>query len=126
MKFVYKWMKSHIEDGDKVLNKPVLFTEFALSNLNKDYEPSQRDILYKMIFDVIYKSAKRNKSGAGTFIWQFFVEGMEEYNDDFGFVPWEKPSLYKLVTQQSSRLARVHRPTQLNAANLRALCSQKQ
>ncbi|XP_044502965.1 mannan endo-1,4-beta-mannosidase 2-like [Mangifera indica] len=125
MKFVNQWMLSHIEDGDKLLNKPVLFTEFGLSNLNKDFEPSQRDELYQLIFDIIYNSAKRNKSGAGTIIWQFLVDGMEEYNDDFGFVPWEKPSLYKLVTEQSCRLAEIHGLIQYNA-NLKVLCAQRQ
>lgn len=118
-------MISHIEDGDRVLKKPVLFTEFGLSNLNKDYHPSQRDRFYKMIFDIIYKSAKRNKSGAGTFIWQLFVEGMEEYNDDFGFVPWEVPSLYKVMTDHSCRLARIHGFVQ-RKGNLKELCLHKQ
>lgn len=125
MKFVNQWMLSHIEDGDKLLNKPVLFTEFGLSNLNKDFEPSQRDELYQLIFDIIYNSAKRNKSGAGTIIWQFLVDGMEEYNDDFGFVPWEKPSLYKLVTEQSCRLTEIHGLIQYSA-NLKVLCAQRQ
>lgn len=32
LKFVSKWMVSHIEDGDKELKKPVMFTEFGWSN----------------------------------------------------------------------------------------------
>ncbi|KAG2323647.1 hypothetical protein Bca4012_059117 [Brassica carinata] len=57
-------MLSHIEDGDKELKKPVLFTEFGLSNLNKDNEPSQRDQFYRTIFDVVYKSAKRKRTSS--------------------------------------------------------------
>lgn len=116
-----KWILSHIEDGDKELKKPVMFTEFGLSNLNSDFQPSQRDRLYKTVLDIIYKSAKRNRSGAGALIWQFFVEGMEEYNDDFGIVPWERPSIYKLITEQSCRLARIRGLNQLKG-NLRELC----
>lgn len=100
-------MLSHIEDGDKELKKPVLFTEFGLSNLNKDYEPSQRDRFYKTIFDVIYKSAKRRRSGAGTLVWQFLIQGMEGFNDEFGIVPWEQDSIQRLMMEQSCRLGRV-------------------
>ncbi|KAK7845065.1 mannan endo-1 [Quercus suber] len=104
-------MLSHIEDGDRELKKPVMFTEFGLSNLNKDYQPSQRDRFYKTIFDVIYKSAKKNRAGAG----------MEEYNDDFGIVPWERRSTYSLITEQSCNLARIRGLNQLKGY-LKELC----
>ncbi|RID48151.1 hypothetical protein BRARA_I04688 [Brassica rapa] len=107
LKFAVKWMQSHMEDGDKELKKPVLFTEFGLSNMNKDYEPSQRDRFYRAIFDVVYKSAKRKRSGAGTLVWQFLIQGMEGFNDEFGIVPWEKDSIQRLMKEQSCRLGRV-------------------
>lgn len=118
-------MHSHIEDGDKELNKPVMFTEYGLSNQNKDFEPSQRDRFYKVILDAIYRSAKKNGSGAGSLVWQLFVGGMDKYNDEFGIVPWERPSTYKLIVEQSCRLARLHGPTQ-QQRNLKDLCSQRQ
>ncbi|GAV70414.1 Cellulase domain-containing protein [Cephalotus follicularis] len=121
LKYVSKWVISHIEDGDKELNKPVMFTEYGLSNLNKDYQPSQRERFYKLILDITYKSAKKNRSGAGSFVWQLFVGGMEEFNDDFGFVPWEWPSLYRLITEQSCKLARIQGVTRPNSY-LKALC----
>ncbi|CAN4087240.1 unnamed protein product [Withania somnifera] len=119
LKFAAKWMFSHIEDGDKELRKPIMFTEFGLSNENEEFEPAQRDRFYKMVLDFIYKSAKRNRSGAGSFFWQFLVEGMELYNDDFGIVPWERPSTYQLISEQSCRLAREHGvlPTQMEHLN---------
>ncbi|KAL5556778.1 hypothetical protein UlMin_039014 [Ulmus minor] len=107
LKYVSKWTRSHIDDGDKELMKPVMFTKFGLSNLNKDYNPSQRDRFYQTINDLIYKSAKKSKSGAGALVWQFFVERMEDYNDDFGIIPWERPATYELIVRQSCRLARV-------------------
>lgn len=118
-------MRSHIEDGDKELKKPVMFTEFGLSNENKDFEPSQRDTFYGTIYNIIYKSAKKNGSGAGALIWQLFIEGMDEFNDDFGIVPWERPSIYSLIVGQSCRLARIHGPTQ-QQRNLKQLCTQRQ
>ncbi|XP_047336466.1 mannan endo-1,4-beta-mannosidase 2-like [Impatiens glandulifera] len=105
MEFVSKWMDSHIEDGDKELNKPVVFTEFGLSNLSKGFRESDRERLYKTVLDIVYKSALGNKSGAGAFAWQFLVRGMEKYNDDFGFVPAETSHTYQLMSNHSCKLA---------------------
>ncbi|KAK1267775.1 Mannan endo-1,4-beta-mannosidase 2 [Acorus gramineus] len=107
IKFVSKWMDSHIDDGDKDLRKPIMLTEFGLSNLNKDFNHSQREPFYEAIFNIFYKSAKAGRAGAGTFLWQLLVGGMEEYNDDFGIVAWESPSLYGVIKDQSCRLAEV-------------------
>lgn len=125
LKFVAKWILSHIEDGDKTLKKPVMFTEFGLSTENKDFTTAQRDRFYKVILDIMYKSAVRNKSGAGSLVWQFLVEGMEEANDDFGIIPWKRWSTYQLFTEQSCKLARFQGalPTQLYY--LRKLCTRR-
>ncbi|KAL5715497.1 mannan endo-1,4-beta-mannosidase [Ranunculus cassubicifolius] len=104
LKFVKRWMISHINDGDRILKKPVLFTEFGLSNNNKNFKPSHRESYYKIILDIIYESARRKGAGAGALAWQFMVEGMEEYSDEFGIVPWEISSIYKLITEQSRML----------------------
>ncbi|CAA2987578.1 mannan endo-1,4-beta-mannosidase 2-like [Olea europaea subsp. europaea] len=125
LKFVSKWMLSHIEDGDKELKKPVMFTEFGLSTENDDFDPSQRDRFYKVILDIAYKSAKKQRSGAGAFVWQFLVEGMEKYNDDFGIVPWERPSTYRLFTEQSCRLARIQGALACQKEHLKKLCWQR-
>ncbi|XP_059663159.1 mannan endo-1,4-beta-mannosidase 2-like [Cornus florida] len=125
LKYVIKWMVSHIEDGDKELMKPVMFTEFGYSNLNDDFEPSQRDRFYKTVFKVMYRSARKNGSGAGCFVWQFLVGEMEEYNDDYGIVPWERPSTYQLITEHSCRLARVQGVLFSKNAHLKDLCSQR-
>ena len=123
--YVSKWVHSHIEDCDKELKKPVMFTEYGFSNQNKDFQPSQREQFYRTILDIIYKSAKKKRSGAGALVWQFFVEGMEEYNDDFGLVPWESPSIYKLAVEQSCRLARIQGHIQ-EKGNLKELCSKRE
>lgn len=116
------WTRSHIEDGNKELRKPVMFTEFGYSDLNPDFHPLKRDRFFKTIFDEIYESAKKNGAGAGALAWQFFVGGMEEYNDDFGIVPWERSSTYHIITEHSCRLARIHRRSQLKGS-LKELCS---
>ncbi|KAG6416904.1 hypothetical protein SASPL_124345 [Salvia splendens] len=123
LKFVAKWMISHIEDGDKELKKPVMFTEFGLSTENADFSPAQRERFYKVILDIMTKSAVRNKSGAGSLVWQFLVEGMEESNDDFGIIPWKRQSTYQLFTEQSCKLARVQGALSTQINYLRKLCS---
>ncbi|KAH1128107.1 hypothetical protein GYH30_016598 [Glycine max] len=105
MKFVSKWMLSHIEDGDKILNKPVLFSEYGLSDIN--FTMPERKTMYKTILDISYKSAKRNRSGAGALVWQFLVGGMQEFTDDFGIIPWEKTPIPSLFVEQSCRLTKV-------------------
>ncbi|CAH9116574.1 unnamed protein product [Cuscuta europaea] len=122
LKFVKKWMLSHIEDGDRRLKRPVVFAEFGLSNENKEIESSQRDRFFKLILEIIFRSAKHNKSGAGSVFWQFLVEKMEEYNDEFGIVPWERQSIYNLITQHSCRLAGVHGPLPSQVKHLKSLC----
>lgn len=106
--YIRRWVTSHMEDGEKELKKPVMFTEFGLSNKSKGFDPSHRDSFYKSIFDMIHESARRNGAGSGTLIWQYLVRGMEEYNDDFGIVPGERPSLDKVVREQSRCLAELN------------------
>lgn len=125
LKFVSKWMLSHIEDGDKELKKPVIFTEYGLSNESKTYEPSQRDKFFKTVLDIINKSAKKNRSGAGSMVWQLFVEGMEQYNDDYGIVPRENTSTYRLFRKQSCRLA-TRQGLVTENENLKRSCLRKQ
>ncbi|KAF5950169.1 hypothetical protein HYC85_012162 [Camellia sinensis] len=126
LKYVSKWMVSHIEDGDRELKKPVTFTEFGLSNLNKGFKPSQRDQFYKIIYDIMYKSSKRKKSGAGSFVWQFLVGEMEKYNDDFGIVPWERPATYQIITEHSCRLAAIQGVLPSQKDHLKELCLRRQ
>ncbi|ONK66822.1 uncharacterized protein A4U43_C06F12370 [Asparagus officinalis] len=122
MEYVNKWVSSHIEDGDKELGKPVMFTEFGLSNNIIDFDHSQREAFYKSIFDAVYDSAKENGAGSGALIWQFLVRGMEEYNDDFGVVPGERPSLDKLIKDQSCRLAKLNYGKDLGGRSLKNFC----
>lgn len=123
LEFVSKWMISHIEDGDKELRKPVVFAEFGLSNRNKGFEPSQRENFYTIVSEIIYGSVRRNSSGAGSFIWQFLVKGMEEYNDDYGIIPLERPSMYQLITDHSCQLAKIQGALPLQKDYLRRLCA---
>ena len=43
LKFLKRWVASHIEDGDKELGKPVLTTEFGLSHRATGFDHSHRE-----------------------------------------------------------------------------------
>lgn len=104
IKYLSKWVMSHIDDGEHILKKPVLFTEFGFSSQHKDSEPSHRDMLFRTMYNKIYESAKKGQAGAGAIVWEFLVDGMEEYGDLFALVPWQFPSTCKLIVEQSCRL----------------------
>ncbi|XP_074588277.1 mannan endo-1,4-beta-mannosidase 2-like [Curcuma longa] len=94
--YAFKWIVSHIEDGEKELAKPILFSEFGLSDKNKDS--------YKSILDTIYYSAAMDGAAAGALIWQLLPGEMENYNDDFSIVPGESQAIDRLLKEQSCRL----------------------
>ncbi|XBI65419.1 hypothetical protein VPH35_045274 [Triticum aestivum] len=123
LKFVTKWVSSHFEDGDTELGgKPVVLTEFGLSHLVKGFEQSQRDAFYKSVYDIVHESAKRGGAGAGAIVWQLAAEDMEEYHDGFAIVPSETPSMQKLLTEQSCRLAALRHGEQEAKRILKAVC----
>lgn len=115
-------MLSHIDDGDEVLKKPVLFSEYGLSKKNQNFTVSDREKMYDTILNIVYKSAKRNKSGAGALVWQFLVGGMEEYSDDYGIVPAESRSTQSLFIKQSCRLGKTKGWINQQDVNFKALC----
>ncbi|ERN20506.1 mannan endo-1,4-beta-mannosidase 2 isoform X2 [Amborella trichopoda] len=123
LNYLAKWVKSHIEDGDTMLQKPVLFTEFGISTQQEGFEPTQRDAFYSTIYDIIYKSAKRRRSGAGAMAWQFLAGGMNEYGDAFAIVPWEWPSTYSLIIKQSCRLRAIRQDKGLVDSDSSSICS---
>uniref|UniRef100_M8CXR5 mannan endo-1,4-beta-mannosidase n=1 Tax=Aegilops tauschii TaxID=37682 RepID=M8CXR5_AEGTA len=123
LKFVTQWVSSHFEDGDTELGgKPVVLTEFGLSHLVKGFEQSQRDAFYKSVYDIVHASAKRGGAGAGAIVWQLAAEDMEEYHDGFAIVPSETPSMQKLLTEQSCRLAALRHGEEEAKRILKAVC----
>ena len=107
LRFVVKWIQSHIEDGDKTLNKPVLFSEYGWSDLIKNFSVADRERMYRTILDMMYKSAKKSRAGAGALVWQFLVEGMNDHEDDFWMIPRKGSSIYSLFLEHSCRLSKV-------------------
>lgn len=123
LKYFSKWVTSHIDDGEQILKKPVLFTEFGLSSRHKGFTQSHRDQLLKTMYGKIDQSARKGGAGAGALVWQFVVEGMEESGDDFAFVPWQFTSTYNLIVEQSCRLRTLYEGQPQVNQSLYAACS---
>nr|XP_016465089.1 PREDICTED: mannan endo-1,4-beta-mannosidase 6-like [Nicotiana tabacum] len=102
--FLSHWVDSHISEAERILKKPVLFTEVGFPSSTQKEGLHDRNIYLKIVYDKIYESAKKKKAGAGALVWQLLVEGMERYGDKFSFIAWKHPSTYKLIVEQSCRL----------------------
>ncbi|KAK4707550.1 hypothetical protein R3W88_028475 [Solanum pinnatisectum] len=105
--FLSHWVDSHISEAEKILKKPVLFTEVGFPSSIQKNGLYDRNIFLKIVYDKIYESAKKKKAGAGALVWQLLVEGMGRYGDQFSFIAWKHPSTYKLMVEQSCRLLNI-------------------
>lgn len=90
-----------------MLRKPVLFTEVGSRWDEDEKGVHKRDVLLKIVYDKVYESAKKRQAGAGALIWQLLVEDVDEYSDQFSFIPQDSPSTYNLIKEQSCRLKRI-------------------
>lgn len=105
LKFTKSWMEAHIEDAEKYLGMPVLFTEFGVSSKDSGYNSSFRDALIRNVYNTILDSAKKGGSGSGSFVWQIFPQGTEYMDDGYAIVLSKSPSTSNIVSLQSARLA---------------------
>ncbi|ERN01665.1 hypothetical protein AMTRI_Chr10g229390 [Amborella trichopoda] len=103
VKYLSKWVDSHINDGENVLKKPVLFTEVGSLRGNM-HDPHGGGVLLEIVYDKIFESARKKQAGAGALVWQLTVQGLDKYGDEFSLVAWDQPSIYKLMLEQSCRL----------------------
>ncbi|KAI5077413.1 hypothetical protein GOP47_0007237 [Adiantum capillus-veneris] len=119
-KFAEKWVASHIEDASNVLHKPVLFTEFGVSDQTDGYDAKHRVEVTDIVYDKIFESAKERGAGAGALVWQFLVEGVDRFHDEFTIIPWREPNFYKAIVEQSCKLynlSDIYNPTHPTCIN---------
>lgn len=98
-------MDAHIEDAEKYLGMPVVFSEFGVSSKDPGYNSTYRDTLISTVYSSILNSTKKGGSGAGSLLWQVFFEGMDNMDDGYAIVFSKSPSTSSIVTLQSTRLA---------------------
>lgn len=105
LSFLQSWIKNHLQDGSRILKKPVLFAEFGKSYKSPGFHMSERDNLLDMVYKHVYASAKWGGAGGGAMFWQLMAEGMSSYGDGYEIVLSENPSTAALVSGQSHKLA---------------------
>lgn len=102
--FVKKWTRDHIEDCENILNMPVIFGEFGLSERDGGYNVSFRDTFVQTVYDSVLESVRSGGSGGGSLIWQLFPEGVDYMNDGYAVVLSKSPSTANIISRQSARL----------------------
>lgn len=98
-------MDSHIEDAEKYLGMPVVFSEFGVSSKDPGYNSTYRDTLISTVYSSILNSTKKGGSGAGSLLWQVFPEGTDNMDDGYAIVLSKSPSTSSIVSLHSTRLA---------------------
>eukprot|EP01018_Ginkgo_biloba_P004329 Gb_28909 [translate_table: standard] len=103
--FVKSWTKAHIEDSEKILNMPLMFGEFGISERDGGYNVTFRDTFMQAVYDSILTSVRGGGGGAGSLVWQLFPEAVEYMSDGYAIVLSKTPSTAKVISDQSYRLS---------------------
>lgn len=98
-------MEAHIEDAEKYLGMPVIFSEFGVSRKDPGYNSSYRDTLISTVYKTLLNSTKNGGSGAGSLLWQLFPDGTDYMDDGYAIVLSKSPSTSNLISLHSTRLA---------------------
>ena len=98
-------MEAHIEDGEKYLGMPVVFSEFGVSAKDPGYNSSFRDTLITTVYGTLLNSTRKGGSGAGSLLWQIFPQGTDYMDDGYAIVLSQSPSTSGIVSLHSKRLS---------------------
>ncbi|KAM1272173.1 hypothetical protein ACFX2J_032899 [Malus domestica] len=105
LQFTKSWMEAHIEDAEKYLGMPVVFSEFGISSNDPGYNSSFRDTLLSTVYKTILNSTRKGGSGGGSLLWQLFPDGTDYMDDGYAIVLSKSPSTANIITLHSTRLA---------------------
>ncbi|MBA0628468.1 hypothetical protein Godav_023191 [Gossypium davidsonii] len=105
LEFTKSWMEAHIEDAEKYLGMPVIFSEFGVSRKDPGYNSSYRDTLIMTVYKTLLNSTKKGGSGAGSLLWQLFPDGTDYMDDGYAIVLAKSPSTSNLISLHSTRVA---------------------
>ncbi|KAF7818058.1 mannan endo-1,4-beta-mannosidase 4-like [Senna tora] len=105
--FVDKWVQSHIEDSNNVLQKPIIISEFGKSSKSEGYSGEKRDRYFEKLYNVIYKSASSGGACRGGLFWQLLAQGLDGLRDGYEVIFVESPSTTHLIAQQSHKLSTI-------------------
>lgn len=76
-------MQSHIDDAEKYLGMPVVFSEFGVSTKDPGYNISFRDSLISTVYNTVLDSVRKGGGGGGSLVWQVFPDGTEYMDDGY-------------------------------------------
>ncbi|KAD3338134.1 hypothetical protein E3N88_33655 [Mikania micrantha] len=102
--FTKSWMQSHIDDAEKYLGMPVIFSEFGVSAKDPGYNTSCRDNLISTVYSTLLDSARKGGSGSGSLVWQVFPDGTEYMDDGYAIILSKSPSTSNIISRHSTRL----------------------
>lgn len=102
--FLNKWLDTHIKDSNEILQKPLLLTEFGKYSKGSRFENSDRDQLYRTVYNKIYWSARNKGSAAGGLFWQLLTEGMDSYKDGYEIILNRNTPTVKIISLESQKL----------------------
>ncbi|KAE8673914.1 Mannan endo-1,4-beta-mannosidase 6 [Hibiscus syriacus] len=105
LQFTKSWMEAHIEDAEKYLGMPVIFSEFGVSSKDTGCNSSYRDTLISTVYKTLLNSTKKGGSGAGSLLWQLFPDGTDYMDDGYAIVLSKSHSTANLISLHSTRLA---------------------
>lgn len=105
LQFVKSWMRAHIDDADKVLGMPVVFTEFGISTKGRSsFNATSRDQFIQTVYGELLGSTRRGGAGAGGLLWQLFPEGTDYMDDGYGVVLPTETVTAGIMSAHSKRL----------------------
>lgn len=97
-------MQSHIDDAEKYLDMPVIFSEFGVSAKDPGYNATFRDVMMSTVYNTLLDSARKGGSGGGSLVWQMFPDGTEYMDDGYAIILSKSPSTTKIISRHSTRL----------------------
>ena len=105
LQFTRAWMKSHIEDAER-LSMPVIFGEFGFSSKEDEDQFDQpfRNAFIELVYETILNSTRRGGAGGGSLLWQLFPEGVDYMDDGYAVVLGDLPHTASLLSRHSRRL----------------------
>ncbi|XP_071724884.1 mannan endo-1,4-beta-mannosidase 6-like [Rutidosis leptorrhynchoides] len=105
LQFTKSWIEAHIEDAERYLGMPVVFSEFGVSTKDPGYNSTYRDTLISTVYKTLLNSTKQGGSGGGSLLWQVFPEGTDYMDDGYAIVLSKSRSTANIISLHSKRIA---------------------
>lgn len=105
LSFVKNWTRVHIEDCEKTLKMPLLFSEFGIPKGDGGYRESFMEVVYESVL----RSARMGGAAGGSLVWQLMSpEDRDHMGDGFEIVLSQDQSTAKIISEQSANLGAIN------------------